>query len=166
MKYIPIGRALSTHGVKGEVKFRYYNEAKEDFLKYASLFFKKGNLYTELELTGKRRNKDLFLVKFKGMESPESVSPLLNRELFVREEDLPPVEENEYYAYQLIGLRVVDREHEEMGEVKELVHTKANDLLVVDTGREELFVPLTDEFICKIDMEGSYITVDESALVV
>lgn len=164
MKYIPIGRALGTHGVKGEVKFRYYNEAKEGFLKYASLFFKKDNLYTELELARKRLHKGLFLVKFKGMETPESVAPLLNCELFIRVEDLPLVEENEYYVYQLIGLRVVDRKQEEIGEVKELVHTEANDLLVVDTGREEVFIPLTEEFICNIDMAGLSITVDEGAL--
>lgn len=165
MRYIPVGRALASHGVKGEIKFRYYNEAKEDFLTYASLFFRKGDLYTELELTGKRFQKGLFYIKFQGLESPEEVFPLLDKELFVREEDLPRLEQGEYYDYQLIGLEVVDSKREPVGKVKELVHTKADDILVVATPGEEVFIPLREEFVVRIDVEGASIVIDENVLV-
>jgi len=165
MKYIAVGRALGAHGLKGEVKFRYYNEAKEDFLRYASLFFKKGDTYTELQIIGNRLHKDLFLIKLKGLETPEEVFPLLNKELFVREEDLSPLEDGEYYDYQLIGLAVVDTNNGTVGVVKAVIHTKANDLLAVKAGEEEVFIPLTEEFIREIDLESSSIHIDESALV-
>ncbi len=164
MRYIPVGRTLATHGLKGEVKFRYYNDVKEDFLKYATLFVRQESLYAELELVGKRFQKGLFYISFKGLDSPEEVFPLLDKELFVREEDLPRLEQDEYYDYQLVGLDAVDRGGTKVGSVKAVVHTKANDLLVITTGGEELFIPLMEEFICKIDLEGSSIMVDESAL--
>ena len=162
MRYIPVGRALATHGIKGEVKFRYYNEAQEDFFRYASLFLKKGSLYEELELTGKRFQKGLFYVKFKDLDSPEEVFPILSNELFVREEDLPRLEEDEYYDYQLIGLCVKSRSEEEVGTVKALLHTKAVDLLVVEAGGKEILIPLREEFVIRVDLEGSSIVVDES----
>jgi 16S rRNA processing protein RimM len=165
MKYIPVGRALATHGIKGEVKFRYYNEAKEEFLRYASLFLKIGDHYTELEVTGRRFQKGLFYVTFKGLESPDEVSTLVNRELFVREADLPHLESDEYYDYQLIGLDIVDRKNEKIGIVKALLHTKTRDLLVVTVGEGEVYVPLMEHFIVRIDLEGSSIMVDESVLV-
>ncbi len=164
MKYIAVGRALATHGLKGEVKFRYYNEAKEDFLKYASLFVKRENTYKELELTGRRIQKGLFLIKLKGYESPEEVFPLLNEELFVREEDLPRLEDGEYYDYQLVGLGVLDRNNVKIGMVRDVIHTKANDLLAVKAGEEEIFIPLMEEYICEIDLENSVIVVDGDAL--
>jgi 16S rRNA processing protein RimM len=163
MKYIPVGKILSAHGLKGEVKFRYYNEATEDFLRYASLFFKKGNTYTEFALTRKRFQKGLFYIRIEGLESPEEVFPLLNSELFVREEDLPRLEDGEYYDYQLVGLNVIDRKGEKTGTVKAVIHTKANDLLAITHGGEEVFVPLMEDFICKIDLEDSTIMIDESA---
>ena len=163
MKYVPVGRALGAHGLKGEIKFRYYNEVKEDFLRYEFLFHKKGNLYEKLELAGKRSQKGLFYIKFIGLESPEEVSPLVNSELFVREEDLPRLESDEYYDYQLIGLDVADRKGGKVGKVKGVVHTKANDLLKVSAGREEVFIPLTEDFVVSIDLEGSSIVVEENA---
>ena len=164
MRYIPVGRALGAFGIKGEVKFRYYNEAKDDFQRYASLFLRAGDHYTEFELTGRRVQKGLIYLKFKGLESPEEVFPLVNKELFVREEDLPCLDEDEYYDYQLIGLDVVDRRRGPVGKVKALVHTKANDILVVTTAGEEVFVPMTEEFILKIDREGASIMIDADIL--
>ena len=165
MKYVPVGRALGAHGIKGEIKFRYYNDVKEDFLGYESLFHRKGDLYEKLELTGKRIQKGLFYIKFRGLESPEEVFPLVNRELFVREEDLPRLEPDEYYDYQLIGLDVTDRKGNRIGKVKAVVHTKANDLLSVTAGGEEVFIPLTEEFIVRVDFENSSILVEESAFI-
>ena len=164
MRYIPVGRALGAHGVKGEVKFRYYNEAKDDFLRYAFLYLRAGDHYTKLELTGRRFVKSLIYLKFQGLESPEEVFPLVNKELFVREEDLPCLDEDEYYDYQLIGLHVVDRGRVSIGKVKAVVHTKENDILTVAAAGEEVFVPLREEFILKIDMEGASIVIDADAL--
>jgi 16S rRNA processing protein RimM len=165
MKYIPVGRVVTTHGIKGAVKFHYYNEAHEDFFEYGSLFVREGNRYKELETTGKRFHNGFFYISFKGFVTPEEVFHLLNKELFVREEDLPLLGEDEYYDYQLIGLNVVDRKEIGIGKVKGLVHTKANDLLVVE-GQEEMFIPLTEEFVCSIDLEEAKIVVDADALLV
>ncbi|HEY3275463.1 MAG TPA: ribosome maturation factor RimM [Syntrophorhabdaceae bacterium] len=165
MKYIPIGRAVGTHGLKGEVKVSYYNEAKDDFLRYASLFVRKGDEYAELHPIGRRIQKNLYLIKLKGFETPEEVFPLLNKELFVREEDLPALEDGEYYDYQLMGLNVTNRKNEIIGVVKAVVHTKGQDLLTVATGGEEIFIPLTEEFIEKVNLKDSSIIIDESALV-
>jgi len=164
MRYIPVGRALGAHGIKGEIKFRYYNEAEDDFLRYASLFLKSGDHYTRLELTDRRFRKGLIYLKFKGLESPEEVFPLVNKELFVREEDLPCLDEGEYYDYQLVGLDVVDRGLGPVGKVKAVVHTKENDILVVVTAGEEVFVPLREEFVLRIDLEGASIMIDADAI--
>ena len=38
MNFIPVGRIVASHGLRGEVKFRYYNETGSDFLQYHSFF--------------------------------------------------------------------------------------------------------------------------------
>jgi len=165
MRYIPVGKVVATYGIKGAVKFKYYNEVYDNFYGYTVLYVKDGSRYTKLEPTEKRFHKGFFYIAFKGFETPEEVFYLLSRELFVREEDLPRLETDEYYDYQLIGLDVVDRKLVKMGTVKDLMHMKTNDLLVV-AGEEETFIPLTEEFICAIDLQGSKIVVDESVLLV
>ncbi len=49
MKWVPVGKVVSAHGMRGEVKFYYYNEVKEDFLRYTSLFVVKDNVKTEIK---------------------------------------------------------------------------------------------------------------------
>jgi 16S rRNA processing protein RimM len=163
MKWIPVGNVVSTHGLKGEVKFRYYNEIKEDFLRYASLFIIEHNRVTELKPTGKRLQKGFFYIKFEGFESPDEVFYLLNKELFVREEDLPQPGKDEYYDYQLVGLDVVNQRDEKIGKVEAILHTKANDIIVV-TGKEETFIPMFEDNISEIDLEGSSIRIRENVL--
>ncbi|OPY72600.1 MAG: Ribosome maturation factor RimM [Syntrophorhabdus sp. PtaU1.Bin058] len=164
MRWIPVGRVLSTHGIRGEVSFHYYNEAKEDFLRYASLYAEKDDTIIEIKPASVRSHKNLFLIRFKGLKGPEEVSFLVKKELYVREGDLPQLNANEYYEYQLIGLKVLNSAGAEIGKVESMLHTEANDTLVV-SGKQEILVPMIDEYIIEISLERSFVKVREDLLV-
>ncbi|OPY64824.1 MAG: Ribosome maturation factor RimM [Syntrophorhabdus sp. PtaU1.Bin050] len=83
----------------------------------------------------------------------------------MREEDLPPLDNDEYYDYQLIGLDVTNRRGERIGKVEQILHTGANDVMIV-TGTREIFVPMVEGYVSEIDLASSCITVDEDALLV
>jgi 16S rRNA processing protein RimM len=162
MRCIPIGRILSPHGIKGEVKFKYYNEVKEDFSSYTSLFVQHDNRYVELKLSGTRIHKGLFLLLFEGLTNPGDVRFLLNREIFVKEETLPEVDDGTYYDYQLIGLSVVNHLHEEVGRVAEIFHSHGTDFLVIH-GREDIFLPMVDDRITEVNIPAGYIKTSPDA---
>lgn len=164
MKWIPVGRVVSTSGLRGEVKFYYYNEVKEGF-QFTSLFALKGNEHIELKLEGARYRKNFFYLSFRGMTTMEEASFLVTKELFVREKDLPPLDEGEYYEYQLIGLDVVTADGAALGKVESILHTGANDILVVK-GERELLVPMVEDFVGNIDIQGGKITVNIEGLIV
>ena len=165
MRFIPVGRVVADHGLNGAVKFKYYNEDVGTFYHYTSLLFEQGGRQTELKPTEIRFNKGFFYLKFKGLNSPEKVSFLIRQELCVREEDLPPLENDEYYDYQLIGLHVVDHKGEMIGTVTQVMHTGVNEIIVV-TGKEEILVPMVEGLISRIDLKDSLITIGEEALLV
>ena len=141
MKWIPVGKVVSTQGVRGEVKFYYYNEVSEDFLRYTSLFIVKDGIKTEIRPDRVRFQKTFIYIQFEGVRSVEEAATLVNKELFVREKDLVPLEDGEYYEYQLIGLDVINMKKEKIGTVESILHTGANDVLVV-AGAKGLTVPL------------------------
>lgn len=163
MEYVPVGRVVTNHGLSGTVKFKYYNEAAEDFYRYTSLIVEKDGRQTELKPAEVRFSKGFFYLKFEGLDSLEKVSFLINQELFVREEDLPPLDNDEYYDYQLIGLHVTNRRGNKIGMVTQVIHTGGNDIIVV-TGKEEILVPMVEGIIVRIDLEDSFIAIDEDAL--
>ena len=82
-------------------------------------------------------------------------------ELSVRLRDLPPPEPDSYYAFQLVGLDVVDDEGAPVGVVAEVMPGPANDNLELGDGR---LVPLIEDAIREIDLEGRRIVVAKGFL--
>ena len=78
--------------------------------------------------------------------------------LEVEQEELPATEPDEYYAFQLIGLPVVEENGRELGTVKVVTPGVANDVLELDTG---VLLPMVEECILTIDLDASRITVAE-----
>lgn len=82
-------------------------------------------------------------------------------ELSVRLRDLPPPEPDSYYAFQLVGLDVVDDEGTPVGVVAEVMPGPANDNLELGDGR---LVPLIEDAIREIDLEGRRVVVAKGFL--
>jgi 16S rRNA processing protein RimM len=158
MKYVPVGRIMSAHGIKGEVRFRYYNDEKEVLYRYTSFFVKSDDGWMRLQPTGINLHKGVFRIKFRGLDKLGDISFLMNRELFVEEGDLPGLVENEYYEYQLVGLDVLGENDESLGKVAAIIHTGANDCLVVK-GDQEILVPMIEDYILAIDLDKGFISV-------
>ena len=163
MRWIPVGKVVSAHGMEGEVKFYYYNEVREDFLRYTSLFAVRDDVKTEIRPAHVRFQKNLIYIQFEGIRSLEEVSSLVNKELYVREGDLADLEKGEYYEYQLIGLDVINMKNEKIGAVESILHTGAHDVLVV-AGEKERMVPLVEGYVVEVDVEKGIVCVDEEAL--
>lgn len=165
-----MGQIVASHGLKGEVKFRYYNETGSDFVRYPSFFVDHNDKKIELRLIGARPQGSLFVIRFKDFDTMEKARPLLGKELLVAEKDLPALEEDEYYDYQLIGLDAVAGDGTPLGRVTEVVHTGANDILVIagTTGRlastGETLVPMTEDHIVDIDIKNGVVRVRAEAL--
>ena len=70
--------------------------------------------------------------------------------------ELPPPAEGEYYAFQLVGLEVVEDGGEVLGRVTEISSGLANDVLELDTG---LALPLVDACVREVDLDSGRIIV-------
>jgi 16S rRNA processing protein RimM len=164
MGYIPVGRVVSTRGLRGEIRFQYYNDSETSLYQYRSFFADCDGRKVQLRPSQIESRRGYFLIQFGGLETPSSVSFLIGKELFVKEEDLPGLSEGEYYDYQLIGLKVIDENGKSLGQVREIIHTKANDIIVIK-GEKELLVPMQEEFVLDIDVGAASIRVSEGAVI-
>jgi len=77
-------------------------------------------------------------------------------DLAVPREELPPTGENEYYAFELVGLAVEEEGGPELGRVKEVQPGVANDVLELDSG---LALPLVDACVLDVDLDAGRILV-------
>jgi len=77
-------------------------------------------------------------------------------ELAVPRSELPPPEEDEYYAFELVGLEAVEEGGRQLGRVSEVRPGVANDVLELDSG---LALPLVDACVLEVDLEEGRILI-------
>jgi len=164
---IPVAKILSTHGIKGELKVSPLLSYSEILLQIKRFYLTKNKEnFLEVENIRKGPGYNVYLVKFKDIDFEEAQS-LTNQILYIDFEDLPDLEEDEFYYYQIIGFKVKDKNNKLWGKIKEIMPMGEYDLILVKTeSGEEFYIPLVEEYVEELDLYSKTILVkDIKALV-
>ena len=152
MQYIKVGVICATHGLKGELSIKELTAfGEERFKKGAKLYIRTNREYVPLQVASMRRHKGRLLVSFAGYADINLVEGWKKALLYIKEEDVAPLSEDEAYYWQLKECKVYD-EAGAVGEVKELIETGAQVVLRIRFEEEELRVPFVKVFFPKIDI--------------
>jgi len=153
-----IGKLRHPHGVRGEILMEVITDFPER-LKVGSQVFVGADYRPERIRTIRPHAKGL-LISFEAYQSPESVGLLRNQFVFTSSKDLPPLPEGEYYHHQLIGMRVLSDQSQELGYLAEILSTPANDVyLIRHSDGTELLLPAIESVILKVDLNQREILV-------
>ena len=154
-----IGKIISAYGIKGWVKIRPFTETAKSFIQYKKQFLSKNQKDWNCIQIEKMKIQGQDVVADLGFENRDQAIESKGQILAVDRQQLPQLEENEYYWDDLIGLNVYDLQHNDLGKVIELIETGANDVLVV-SGEKERLIPYIPQVIVKIDLTEKRIDVD------
>lgn len=80
--------------------------------------------------------------------------------MWLPEEELQPLEEDRYYAFQLEGCAVITEEGKTVGTVKDLLLVQDNDLLVVEEMGREILIPFVSSICTDVDLKEKKIVVN------
>ena len=158
-QYLKVGVISSTHGIKGEVKVFPTTDSPERFKTLKNVILETGKQQIPLEIAGVKFFKQFVIVKFKGIDNINDIEKYRGMELFVSREDAVELEDDEFYIADLIGMKVVT-EDEELGTLKDIMETGANDVYIIDTEKYgELLLPAIHDCILDVDVENDVMTV-------
>lgn len=150
-EYIAIGRIVAPHGVRGEVKVRLETSA-ERLAQLRVVYL--GGEHAYFEVSRARAQGQQALLHLSGLKNRDAAEAWRGAYVYVRLEDSPPLEENEYYHYQLTGLNVQTLEGERLGQITEVLATGANDVYVVQGDHGEILLPAIKQVILSVDLEA------------
>lgn len=159
---VQFGRIAGVLGVKGWVKIFSYTRPREAIIDYSPWQIKVGAHWREVVVEEGRAQGKGIVVKLTGVDDRDQASSLVGADIAVKIASLPPLKNGEYYWSQLLGLRVVNLAGDEFGKVSHLVETGANDVIVVQNGRER-WLPVTAQVIREVDLVAGVIRVDWDA---
>ena len=157
---LQVGIVSSTHGVRGEVKVFPTTDDVKRFKKLKEVILDTGKEQVVLEIEGVKFFKQFAILKFKGIDNIDDVMKYKGKSLFVTRENAVKLRKDEYFIADLIGLKVMDEEEKEIGTLRDVMETGANDVYVIDCvdGRE-LLLPAIKQCVLLVDLEAGFIKV-------
>lgn len=155
-----VGVIISTHGIRGEVKvFPTTDDPKRfDYLEEVIVDMKREPV--KLEIEGVKYFKQFVILKFKGYDNINDIQQFVKKDLLVTRENAVELEDGEFFICDLVGLKVVTDEGVELGVLKDIMQTGANDVYVVGMNDgKEVLIPSIPQCILEKNPEEGYIRV-------
>lgn len=155
-QYFTVGKIVNTHGIKGELKILPQTDFPEVRFAIGSQLFMSltegsGSL-TPLKIETSRLHKNVYIIKFSGMEHINDVEKYKGALLKVSEEARIELPEDEYYYSDIIGCEVITDEGEELGKITEILSPGANDVWVITPPKgKDILIPVIDDVLLDVD---------------
>ena len=155
-----VGVITSTHGVRGEVKVFPTTDDARRFKRLREVLLDNGKSKITLEIESVKFFKQFVILKFKGYDNLNDVEKFRQRSLFVTRENAVRLGRDEYFIADLIGISVFDEEEKEIGILKDVLETGANDVYVITmTNGKELLLPAIKDCVLNVDIENNYMQI-------
>ena len=158
-----MGYISGAFGIKGWVKVQPLTEAPENLLDYASWWVGGDSGWTAYPVEEAETHVAAVAAKLGGCDDRDDAARMRGLQVAVPRSEFPEAGKNEFYWADLIGLRVVNVQGEELGTVSRVFETGANDVVVVngpDESARERLIPFIEEVVKEVDLPGRTMRVD------
>ena len=179
MEKIKIGKIVNAVGLKGEVKVYSYAGENDRFEKLDRIIAgsgqsgsgqeggakraacKKPQSDMEFEIEKVRYQKNMVILKLRGVDDRNQAEALKDMDVFITEDDLEELPDDTFYVRDLIGCQVVDiNDGKKLGVVSDLIQNSAQDIYQIDLAEGgQALIPAVEQFIKNVDIESKTITV-------
>ena len=158
--YLRVGVIVTTHGIRGEVKvFPTTDDVRRfDHLKNCMVDAKRSLI--PLEIRSVKYFKQFVILGFKDYDNINDVLEFVKKDILVERKDAVELKPGEYFICDLVGHKVVSDTGEELGVLKDVITSSANNVYVVKRPDDkDLLIPVIPECVLGHDMENGVTTV-------
>ncbi len=159
-QFLRVGIITSTHGIRGEVKVFPTTDDPQRFKQLKKVILDDGKQKLDMEVASVKFFKNMVILKFKGIDNINDIEKYKKADLLVTRENAVKLEEGEYFIADLIGLKGISDEGEDLGELTDVLQTGANDVYIFSKeGEPELLVPKIEDCIKEVNLEEKTVLV-------
>lgn len=155
---VVVGRVGRPHGIRGDVTVEPRTDDPAGRYAPGARLFTAAEGAESLEVVDHRWHSGRLLVRFAGVSGREEAEAVRGTVLYA--EAATAVEDDAWYDHELIGL-AVRVGGIGIGEVSDVVHLPAQDLLEVSLDGDKRLVPLVAEIVPVVDVAGGYVEVED-----
>lgn len=149
-----IGQVVKTQGNKGEIRVHSSWREKNLISPGMLLYFKdKEGSRRSLTVESLRYQGNLIIFKLQEVKGRGEAQKLVGSQVYVSEENLPPLPPDEFYWFQLFGLKVYTEKGTYLGILQGIIPTGSNDVFVVRHKQEEYLIPAIAEVVREVKLK-------------
>lgn len=162
---LQIGRIFRPHGVRGELKVAPDTDDPSRFEQLAVVYVGPHERRVTPHRVASVRYQETkrgvtVILRFEDVTDRGDAEVLAKQNVYATEEALPPLESNEVFVHDLIGLKVVTEDGEPVGSVANVLPMPAHDVYVVHRpGHPEQMIPAVEDFIVAIDLDAGRLVI-------
>lgn len=163
-EFLVLGRILRPHGVRGELRMQILTDYPDRISELDTVYVGR-DPYDRASATGvsivaTRRHREQLLIRLEGVATRDDAETYRGQLLMVALDDAIPLEDGEYYIFQVIGAEVITTEGENLGTIREILETGANDVFVVQGGMYgEVLIPDIPDVVLNVDLTRNQMTI-------
>lgn len=152
---LQVGVITTTHGLKGEVKVFPTTDDVNRFYELDEVILESDGKKIPLHVQSCRFFKQFVILKFKEYKDINEVEKYKRAPLYVTRENAVSLDEDEYFIADLIGMKIITEAGIELGRLKNVITTGANDVYEVELSQGGVvLIPAVKECILDVDMEA------------
>ena len=156
-----LGRIVRKHSFKGEVVIKLDTDEPELYKNMESVYVEFGSNLVPFFIEKSSLHKGNQLrVQFEDVYSEEEADAILKSDIYLPLNLLPKLSGNKFYYHEVIGFKVIDVNFGEVGAIVHINDKAAQPLFEIDRDGKEIFIPMIDDFIKKVDRENKTIEVE------
>jgi 16S rRNA processing protein RimM len=174
-EYAIVGLIRKAQGIRGEVVVEPITDKPDVIFASGSRVFAGttgGDLAITRDVMGQEETPTLtvasskpfkkgMIVKFEELQDRDSAELWRGRYLLARFSELPPLEDNEVYLHDLVGMRAESPQGESIGTVTTYYELPQGIMLDIQTSRGSVLVPYRPEVVVRADVGGRVIVIDD-----
>ena len=151
---------VGAHGIKGAVRVKFFTETPEYYLSVKLFFLENSGQLLSSKVSRILPSKKGWIVFFEGIDSRDAAENIKGCRLLLPDEQLKPLETDEFFVHQLIGCRVEDQNGRFLGEITDFLETGANNVYEVQNGDSEFLIPDVPHVVLELNLEKHCMIID------
>lgn len=155
-----IGQITKIHGLKGELSFTTNSTILEE-VDVPFVVLEPQGLFVPFYIESVRMINDTTgLLKLERVDSDDQAREFIGQSIYLPNMFLDEMDEVDFEAEFFVGFELIEEKKGKIGKVTAVDDSTANALFVVESGDNEILIPIADEFITEIDHKKKIIMVN------
>ncbi len=157
--YLELGQIVSTHGVKGELRFNPWCDTPDFVKKFKTLYFdNKGE--KSIKVISARPHGNVAILMLDGVDDMDKARALKNKVLYMKREDAK-LPKDVWFRQELFDCKVLDNETgAELGIISDVSETGANDVWHIKTSKGEVLIPAIKDVVVSVNVADGIIKIN------